>query len=143
MSAVEYWWSAMFWAAAGSGSDSAAARTRRPTDRGWIGRMARSFVWVTAPTSRARGGAARTGGGPLQPFSGIGRLTDSRLTHMELAMDRTDPPRHLPLNPRELVILASLLDGPLHGYGIIKAVEDRSDSGVLLDPANLYRVLRR
>ena len=50
---------------------------------------------------------------------------------------------HLPLNPRELVILASLLDGPLHGYGIMKAVEERSDSRMILDPANLYRVLRR
>jgi DNA-binding PadR family transcriptional regulator len=36
-----------------------------------------------------------------------------------------------------------LAEGPLHGYGVIKAVEDRSDSGVFLDPANLYRVLRR
>ena len=58
-------------------------------------------------------------------------------------MNGMDVRAHLPLNPRELVILASLLDGPLHGYGIIKAVEERSDSGVLLDPANLYRVLRR
>lgn len=55
-------------------------------------------------------------------------------------MDRTDP---LPLAPRDLLILAVLAEGPLHGYGIIKAVEARSSSGVLLDPANLYRVLRR
>ncbi len=41
------------------------------------------------------------------------------------------------------MILSVLAEGPLHGYGIIKAVEDRSKSGVLLDPANLYRVLRR
>lgn len=50
---------------------------------------------------------------------------------------------HLPLAPRDLMILAVLAEGPLHGYGIIKAVEFRSQSGVLLDPANLYRVLRR
>lgn len=49
----------------------------------------------------------------------------------------------LPLAPRDLLILAVLAEGPLHGYGIIKAVEDRSEAGVLLDPANLYRVLRR
>jgi len=49
----------------------------------------------------------------------------------------------LPLAPRDLLILAVLAEGPLHGYGIIKAVEARSESGVLLDPANLYRVLRR
>jgi PadR family transcriptional regulator PadR len=50
---------------------------------------------------------------------------------------------HLPLAPRDLLILAVLAEGPLHGYGIIKAVEARSEAGVLLDPANLYRVLRR
>lgn len=47
------------------------------------------------------------------------------------------------LAPRDLLILAVLADGPHHGYGIIKAVEERSSSGVLLDPANLYRSLRR
>lgn len=51
--------------------------------------------------------------------------------------------KHLPLAPRDLLILSVLAEGALHGYGIIKAVEDRSQSGVLLDPANLYRVLRR
>jgi len=49
----------------------------------------------------------------------------------------------LPLAPRDLLILAVLAEGPHHGYGIIKAVEARSGSGVHLDPANLYRVLRR
>lgn len=54
-----------------------------------------------------------------------------------------DPSDHLPLAPRDLLILAVLAEGPLHGYGLIKAVEARSSSGVLLDPANLYRALRR
>lgn len=49
----------------------------------------------------------------------------------------------LPLAPRDLLILSVLAGSPLHGYGIIKAVEARSESGVLLDPANLYRCLRR
>lgn len=53
----------------------------------------------------------------------------------------TEP--HQPLAPRDLLILAVLATGELHGYGIIKAVEERSDSRVGLDPANLYRVLRR
>ena len=47
------------------------------------------------------------------------------------------------LAPRDLLILAVLADGPSHGYGIIKAVEERSEQGILLDPANLYRCLRR
>jgi DNA-binding PadR family transcriptional regulator len=54
-----------------------------------------------------------------------------------------NPTDHLPLAPRDLLVLAVLAEGPLHGYGLIKAVEARSSSGVLLDPANLYRVLRR
>ena len=54
-----------------------------------------------------------------------------------------DVQRHLPLAPRDLLVLSVLIEGPLHGYGLIKAVEERSESGVLLDPANLYRVLRR
>ena len=49
----------------------------------------------------------------------------------------------VPLAPRDLLVLAVLSDGPLHGYGIVKAVESRSAQGVLLDPANLYRMLRR
>jgi DNA-binding PadR family transcriptional regulator len=48
-----------------------------------------------------------------------------------------------PLAPRDLLILSVLAVGVQHGYGIIKAVEERSDAKVALDPANLYRVLRR
>ena len=48
-----------------------------------------------------------------------------------------------PLAPRDFLVLAVLADGPQHGYGIIKAVEERSSQDVLLDPANLYRSLRR
>lgn len=55
----------------------------------------------------------------------------------------TNPLDALPLAPRDLLVLVVLADGPLHGYGIVKAVEERSEAGVLLDPANLYRVLRR
>ena len=50
-------------------------------------------------------------------------------------------PEPVPLAPRDLLILSALAAGPLHGYGIVRAVEERSD--VLLDPANLYRALRR
>ena len=48
-----------------------------------------------------------------------------------------------PLAPRDLLILAALLEDELHGYGLIKAVEERSEGEVELDPANLYRALRR
>lgn len=53
------------------------------------------------------------------------------------------PSEALPLAPRDLLILSVLAAGDQHGYGIIKEVEERSETRVRLDPANLYRVLRR
>ena len=74
----------------------------------------------------------------------IGHLTDNPVRTGAIAEPMTmEPETHVPLAPRDLLILAVLAEGPLHGYGIIKAVEARSRSGVLLDSANLYRVLRR
>jgi PadR family transcriptional regulator PadR len=48
----------------------------------------------------------------------------------------------LPLPPRDYLILFALVDGPRHGHGILKEVEAGS-AGVLFDPANLYRSLRK
>jgi DNA-binding PadR family transcriptional regulator len=73
----------------------------------------------------------------------IRHLTDTPEEGGALRRETMSTDRHLPLAPRDLLILSVLAEGPLHGYGIIKAVETRSRSGVLLDPANLYRVLRR
>jgi DNA-binding PadR family transcriptional regulator len=47
------------------------------------------------------------------------------------------------LAPRDLLVLSVLAAGPLHGYGIVRAVEERSGSALPLDPANLHRILRR
>jgi DNA-binding PadR family transcriptional regulator len=54
-----------------------------------------------------------------------------------------DPSEHLPLSPRDFLILLALAEGPLHGYGILAAVERRGGDEVRLDPANLYRSLKR
>ena len=48
----------------------------------------------------------------------------------------------LPLQPRDYLILLALADEPLHGHGLLKAVEAQA-GGVLFDPANLYRLLRK
>jgi DNA-binding PadR family transcriptional regulator len=48
----------------------------------------------------------------------------------------------LPLQPRDYLILLALVDGALHGHGLLKAVEAQA-GGVLFDPANLYRLLRK
>jgi DNA-binding PadR family transcriptional regulator len=48
-----------------------------------------------------------------------------------------------PLAPRDFLILLALAAGELHGYGLVKAIEAESDGTVRMDPANLYRALRR
>jgi DNA-binding PadR family transcriptional regulator len=53
------------------------------------------------------------------------------------------PEDFLPLNSRDFVILMALGDGERHGYGIVKYAESQSGGQVCLDPANLYRALRR
>jgi DNA-binding PadR family transcriptional regulator len=40
-------------------------------------------------------------------------------------------------------ILLVLTDAPLHGYGMVKEIEARSDGRIRLEPGNLYRYVRR
>lgn len=54
-----------------------------------------------------------------------------------------DPEERLPLHPRDYLILLLLAPGACHGYGIIKRSEERAELQVRLDPANLYRTLRK
>lgn len=60
----------------------------------------------------------------------------------ETRPDIPEPDDLLPLQPRDYLILLALADGELHGHGILKVVEEHS-GGVLFDPANLYRSLRK
>jgi DNA-binding PadR family transcriptional regulator len=54
-----------------------------------------------------------------------------------------DPRRHLPLKPVDLQLLLALADEELHGYGLVQAIADATNGLVLLDPGNLYRVIKR
>lgn len=54
-----------------------------------------------------------------------------------------DPDPFLPLKPTDYQILFVLFQGRLHGYGMVKAIEDRTDGRVGLEPSNLYRRIRR
>ncbi len=54
-----------------------------------------------------------------------------------------DPATQIPLNPRDYLILFSLVSEDRHGYGIVKQVESDSAGQVSLDPANLYRAIKR
>ena len=53
------------------------------------------------------------------------------------------PNSFLPLRPTDYQILFVLLGRDLHGYAIVKAIEDRTDGLVRLEPSNLYRRVRR
>lgn len=48
----------------------------------------------------------------------------------------------LPLKADVLLVLLSLASQPLHGYGIIRDVDERSGGQVLLQTGALYRMLR-
>ena len=47
------------------------------------------------------------------------------------------------MSPPSYFILAALLDGPLHGYGIIKQAVELSDGRVRLTAGTLYGALDR
>jgi PadR family transcriptional regulator PadR len=49
----------------------------------------------------------------------------------------------LPLSSDALLILLALASRPLHGYGIIRDVETRSEGATVLQTGALYRTLRR
>lgn len=54
-----------------------------------------------------------------------------------------DPEDFLPLTPSMLHILLALGDGPLHGYGIVKATQERTGGRSYLGPGNLYGSIKK
>ena len=54
----------------------------------------------------------------------------------------SDPASFLPLHPLEFRILLVLLDGPAHGYRIVKEIETREKELSSIYPGNLYRRIR-
>lgn len=54
-----------------------------------------------------------------------------------------DPRRFLPLKPVDMELLLVLAGKDLHGYGLVQAISEHTDGLVVLDPGNLYRVVKR
>jgi DNA-binding PadR family transcriptional regulator len=54
-----------------------------------------------------------------------------------------DPRAHLPLKPLDLELLLALAADDRHGYGLVQAVAEHTDGLLVLDPGNLYRVIKR
>jgi DNA-binding PadR family transcriptional regulator len=50
--------------------------------------------------------------------------------------------RHLPLAPQDFQVLLLLSEGPLYGYGIVKASKDESGKATL-ELGSLYRIVSR
>ncbi len=57
--------------------------------------------------------------------------------------DKPSSATRLPLRPRDYLILLALSGGSLHGYGLIQEIEQLTEGGVRMDPANLHRALKR
>ena len=58
-------------------------------------------------------------------------------------MAAPDPRNFLPLKPVDLELLLALADQDLHGYGLVQAISQHTDGLLVLDPGNLYRVIKR
>jgi len=56
-------------------------------------------------------------------------------------MSHPDPVSFLPLSPPDFHILVALNRAPLHGYAIMKAVEDASEGRVRIEVGSLYRMI--
>ena len=54
-----------------------------------------------------------------------------------------DPRAFLPLTPRVYHVLLALADGPLHGYGVILAVQQVTEGVIVMRTGTLYILLRR
>lgn len=55
----------------------------------------------------------------------------------------TETAKDVPLNTMDFFVLAALMTGERHGYGIVKDIETRTDGKVKIRPGNLYRVIDR
>lgn len=58
-------------------------------------------------------------------------------------MSMPAPDSFLPLTPVTFHILLALLDGPHHGYGVKRIVEERTDNAVSLSAGTLYTAVQR
>ena len=54
-----------------------------------------------------------------------------------------NPQNFLPLKPVDLELLLALAGEERHGYGLVQAIADHTNGLIVLDPGNLYRVIKR
>jgi len=49
----------------------------------------------------------------------------------------------LPLKPVDLELLLALAGEDRHGYGLVQRISEHTNGLIVLDPGNLYRVIKR
>jgi DNA-binding PadR family transcriptional regulator len=54
-----------------------------------------------------------------------------------------DPKSFLPLQPADLQLLLAISKEALHGYGMMKAVEEQSGGALVVELGSLYRIIHR
>jgi len=55
----------------------------------------------------------------------------------------TDSGQHLPLAPHSFQILLSLLERELHGYSLIRDIEERTGGDMVLGTSTVYAAIKR
>jgi DNA-binding PadR family transcriptional regulator len=58
-------------------------------------------------------------------------------------MFKRDPQTLLPLTPAMFYVLVALADGQIHGYAILKDVEQLTNGSVRLSTGTLYGIIKR
>lgn len=59
-----------------------------------------------------------------------------------MPVSRSDPDSYLPLRPRVFALLMTLREGPAHGYRLLRALEERSET-LRMDAGLMYRTIAR
>lgn len=62
---------------------------------------------------------------------------------MKLAMLKRETEEFLPLKPIDLEVLLALAGEDRHGYGLVQQIAEHTSGLIVLDPGNLYRVIKR
>ena len=60
-----------------------------------------------------------------------------------MTMVRLKVEDYLPLKPVDLELLLALASEDRHGYGLVQEIEAHTKGLIVLDPGNLYRVIKR
>lgn len=58
-------------------------------------------------------------------------------------MSRRSTDEFLPLKPVDLELLLALATEDRHGYGLVQRISEHTGGLIVLDPGNLYRVIKR